>query len=303
MSIEYLRQFKVSGYAVFDFAASFLGMFLLSPLLSGLARRAGWQVPRLNWVFLALPLGIAAHLAGGSLTPMTRDFMDPGGHYLVKAAVIIFTVLGLRNIKRLKKDQQTSHHMKNIILYCNPNPQSFCHAILETVLEGLKEKGQEAEVRDLYALNFSPVKTAADLTDIKSGRVSGDIRAEQELLLKADRVIVIYPVWWAGLPAMLKGYIDRVFSYGFAYSYDFKDLSTFKLAGKEVCLFTTMGAPNFFYRLTLMLAAMAKTSDGGIFKFCKMKVKEHAWFGGVPSSTDKKRAAYLARVRAMVAGL
>lgn len=303
MSIEYLRQFKVSGYAVFDFAASFLVMFLLSPLLSGLARRAGWQVPRVNWVFLALPLGIAAHLAGGNLTPMTRDFMDPGGHYLVKAAVLFFLALGLSNIKRTKQEQPSRDHMKNLILYCHPNPESFCHAILETVLQSLKAKGQEAEVRDLYTLNFSPVKTTADFTDIKGGSVSDDIKAEQELLLKADRLIVIYPVWWAGLPAMLKGYIDRVFSYGFAYSYDFKDLSTFKLAGKEVCLFTTMGAPNFFYRLTLMLAAMAKTSDGGIFSFCKMKVREHAWFGGVPSSTAEKRAAYLARVRAITAGL
>jgi NAD(P)H dehydrogenase (quinone) len=193
--------------------------------------------------------------------------------------------------------------MKNLILYCHPNPQSFCHAILETVLESLKAKEEEAEVRDLYSLNFSPVKTAADFMDVKNGRVSNDIRAEQDLLLKADRVIVIYPVWWAGLPAMLKGYIDRIFSYGFAYSYDFKNLSAFKLAGKEVCLFTTMGAPNFFYRLTLMLSAMAKTSDGGIFRFCKMKVKEHAWFGGVPSSTDEKRAAYLDRVRVIVGGL
>lgn len=193
--------------------------------------------------------------------------------------------------------------MNNLILYCHLNPESFCHAILETVLEGLKAKGEEAQVRDLYSLNFSPVKTAADFIDVKNGRVSDDIKTEQEHLLKADRVIVIYPVWWAGLPALLKGYVDRVFSYGFAYSYDFNDLSTFKLAGKEVCLFTTMGAPNLFYRLTLMLAAMAKTSDGGIFRFCKMKVKEHAWFGGVPSSDEKKRAAYLARVRAITAGL
>lgn len=104
MSIEYLRSFKISGYAVFDFAASFLGMFLLSPLLSGLARRAGWQVPKVNWVFMAMPLGIAAHLASGKITPMTRDFMDPSGHYPVKAAILVFLFLSLRDIKRIKKD-------------------------------------------------------------------------------------------------------------------------------------------------------------------------------------------------------
>lgn len=104
MSIEFLRSFKIAGYAVFDFAASFLGMFLLSPILSGLARRAGWQVPRVNWVFLAMPLGIAAHLASGRITPMTADFLDPRGHYLVKAAILVFLVLSFRNIKRIKKD-------------------------------------------------------------------------------------------------------------------------------------------------------------------------------------------------------
>jgi hypothetical protein len=105
MSITYLRQFKLAGYAVFDFAASFLGMFLLSPLLSGLARRAGWQVPRGNWVFMAMPLGVAVHLASGNMTPMTRDFIDPRGHYLVKAAILVFLVLSFRSIKKIKKDQ------------------------------------------------------------------------------------------------------------------------------------------------------------------------------------------------------
>jgi hypothetical protein len=103
MSIAFLRQFKISGYAVFDFAASFIGIFLLSPLLSGLARRAGWHVPRMNWVYMTLPIGLAAHIASGNITPMTEDFMDPRGHYLVKAAIIGFLILSLRNIKRLKQ--------------------------------------------------------------------------------------------------------------------------------------------------------------------------------------------------------
>ena len=103
MSIDYLRQFRLGGYAVFDFAAAFAGMLLLSPLLSGLARRAGWQVPRMNWVYLALPLGVLAHIASGRITPMTRDFMDPGGSYILKGVVLALLVLALRNIKRIKK--------------------------------------------------------------------------------------------------------------------------------------------------------------------------------------------------------
>lgn len=193
--------------------------------------------------------------------------------------------------------------MKNVILYCHPNPQSFCHAILEAVVQELTAKGQEVVVRDLYGMDFQAVKQPADFIDIQNQRVAADIKTEQDHLLWADRIIVVYPVWWAGLPALLKGYIDRVFSVGFAYSYDFSDLKSFKLAGKEVYLFTTMGAPSVFYRLTLMLKAMGKTSDGGIFKFCKMKVKSHCWFGSVASTSAAKRAGYLARARAISRGM
>ncbi|OGR95888.1 MAG: hypothetical protein A2016_10850 [Elusimicrobia bacterium GWF2_62_30] len=90
----------MSGYAVFDFAAAFLGVAALSPLLSGLARRAGWQVPRINWLYLTLPGGVAAHVASGNITPMTRDFLSPGGHYGLKALILALSVLGLRNIRK-----------------------------------------------------------------------------------------------------------------------------------------------------------------------------------------------------------
>lgn len=195
------------------------------------------------------------------------------------------------------------NQMKNVILYCHPNPQSFCHAILETVVQELTAKGQEVEVRDLYAMNFQAVKQPADFVDLQNHTVATDIKTEQDHLRSADRIIVIYPLWWAGLPGLLKGYIDRVFSVGFAYSYDFSDLESFKLAGKEVYLFTTMGAPNLFYRLTLMLIAMGKTCDGGIFRFCKMKVKSHSWFGSVASTSDQKRARYLARAKSITQGM
>ncbi|MCX5778931.1 MAG: NAD(P)H-dependent oxidoreductase [Elusimicrobia bacterium] len=190
--------------------------------------------------------------------------------------------------------------MRNLIIYCHPNPKSFNHAILETVMMQLKAKGQEIVVRDLYGIGFSPVKQPADFIDLQNKRVADDIAVEQSHLLWAERVIVIYPVWWTGIPALLKGYFDRVLTLGFAYSYDFKDMPSFKLAGKEAYLFSTTGAPSLYYRITRVLSAMSKTSDGGIFKFCKMKVKNHAWFGSVPSTSEKNRAAYLQHTQRIV---
>ena len=101
-AISYLRQFRVSGYAVFDLAAAVIGMCLLSPLLSRGCRKLGLEVPRLNWVYLALPIGMAAHLAVGKITPMTRDLFYLHGHYLLKVAMLALCILGLRNIRRIK---------------------------------------------------------------------------------------------------------------------------------------------------------------------------------------------------------
>jgi hypothetical protein len=99
--IGYLRQFRITGYAVFDFAAAFLGIFLLSPLLSGLSAKAGLEIPKLNWLYLTLPISIVTHLVFGNHTPLTENFIDPGGHYILKAVIIFSLVLGLRNIKRV----------------------------------------------------------------------------------------------------------------------------------------------------------------------------------------------------------
>ncbi len=102
--IEYLRQFRISGYAIFDFAAAFLGMYLLSPLLSKLFLKIRVDIPKRNWLFLTLPIGILAHLLFRNNTPMTKDIMDVHGHYAVKALIVGLFILGMKGIKIVKKN-------------------------------------------------------------------------------------------------------------------------------------------------------------------------------------------------------
>ena len=97
--IEYLRQFRIGEYAIFDFVAAFLGMYLLSPLLSKLFRKIGVDIPKYNWLFLTLPIAIVSHILVGNITPMTRDFLDMGGHYIVKIVILVLFILGMRGIK------------------------------------------------------------------------------------------------------------------------------------------------------------------------------------------------------------
>ncbi|MFZ2192877.1 MAG: hypothetical protein WAV31_01420 [Candidatus Moraniibacteriota bacterium] len=101
--IEFLRQFRLGDYAIFDFAVAFLGIYLLSSLLSKIFRKINIEIPRKNWLFLTLPIGIASHLLFGNNTPMTRDFIDLHGHYILKLVIIILFILGIRGIKIIKK--------------------------------------------------------------------------------------------------------------------------------------------------------------------------------------------------------
>lgn len=103
MTIEYLRQFRIGGYAIFDFAVSYLGIYLLAPTLSKLFLKIGLKIQRKNWMFLMLPVSIVIHLFFGAMTQMTQDFLDPQGHFFIKIIVLGSLGLGLRGIKRVRK--------------------------------------------------------------------------------------------------------------------------------------------------------------------------------------------------------
>ncbi|MBU0706285.1 hypothetical protein KJ657_03345 [Patescibacteria group bacterium] len=78
-------------------------MYLLSPLLSWLFRKIRLDIPKHNWLFFTLPIGILSHLLAGKITPMTSDFMDIHSHYLIKVLIIGSFILGLRGIKIVKE--------------------------------------------------------------------------------------------------------------------------------------------------------------------------------------------------------
>ncbi len=102
INIEFLRQFRFGKYAIFDFLISFLGFYLLSPKLSALFLKFKIYVPRYNWLFLVLPFSIFVHLIFGRLTPLTKDFLDLNGNYILKIIIIISLYFGLKGIHTIK---------------------------------------------------------------------------------------------------------------------------------------------------------------------------------------------------------
>jgi NAD(P)H dehydrogenase (quinone) len=87
----------------------------------------------------------------------------------------------------------------------------------------------------------------------------------------------IHPIWWTGLPAILKGYIDRVFSYGFAYRYD-QGIQKGLLVGKKAVIINTHGKSKAEYESIGMDNALLLTSDKGIYTYSGLEVVKHFFF-------------------------
>lgn len=189
--------------------------------------------------------------------------------------------------------------MDHLIVFAHPNPKSFGNSIVETIEKVSKEKGDIVNIRNLYDIGFNPVLKPSDFEAAQNGSTPEDIRTEQEFIRTADVISFVYPVWWTGLPAILKGYVDRVFSYGFAYeAVDGTPVGLLK--GKRGLLFSTTGSTNEAYTKSGMHASMKQTTDEGIFGFSGIEVVNHAFFGAVPYLPEKALEDYLIEVENIV---
>ena len=108
--------------------------------------------------------------------------------------------------------------MQHLIIIAHPNPNSFNHAILERVKETLIRLGANVEVRDLYQIGFNPCFSEDDFNKVHGGHSPHDVVTEQKFIKHADKITFVSPIWWGYIPAILKGYFDRVFTNGFAYT-------------------------------------------------------------------------------------
>lgn len=97
--------------------------------------------------------------------------------------------------------------MRVLVIYCHPVAESFAAAAHRTVLEALIEAGHEVTDVDLYAENFDPVMSRQERLDyLNTDRNERPVKRYDEQLAAADAIVLVYPAWWYGMPAMLKGY-------------------------------------------------------------------------------------------------
>ncbi|MCX5205389.1 NAD(P)H-dependent oxidoreductase [Streptomyces sp. NBC_00237] len=159
--------------------------------------------------------------------------------------------------------------MKTLIVHAHPEPQSLNGSLKDLAVTTLEAAGHEVRVSDLHAMGFKAVVDASDYGPHASqplqvardsgrafdaGELTADVRAEQEKLLWADTVIFQFPLWWYSMPAILKGWVDRVFTFHFAYGVGEHSATKYgerfgegTLMGKRALLSVTIGGPESHY--------------------------------------------------------
>lgn len=186
-----------------------------------------------------------------------------------------------------------------LVVYCHPRPDSFTAAIRDRVVAGLETQGAEVRLHDLYAMGFDPVLSAAHHRDYNdSTRNQLGIEAQCADLRWADTLIFVYPTWWYGLPAMLKGWMDRLLVPELAFLMPKADGENIRPGLANITrlgVFTTCGASR---GLTFFIGAPGRRTlmRGFGFLIAPRARKVFAAHYLMDSSTPESRARHLARI-------
>ncbi len=189
--------------------------------------------------------------------------------------------------------------MRALVVYCHPRPQSFTAAVRDTVIGKLEAVGAETKVLDLYRDGFDPTLGALELEHYADElQNQKPVQAHVDALLWCDTLIFVYPTWWYGLPAMLKGWLDRAMVPGVAFMMPDAVNSNIRPGLTHITrlgVFTTCGASWWLTRIVGAPGRRTILRGVGLLcgKRCRKVFVAHYL---MDSSTDKSRAAHLDRV-------
>ncbi|TCQ01033.1 NAD(P)H dehydrogenase (quinone) [Sphingomonas sp. PP-F2F-A104-K0414] len=165
--------------------------------------------------------------------------------------------------------RQESRRAHVVLVMAHPAATSLTRSVTAAVVEALEALGHTAEVADLAAERFDPVFGPADHAAYAAGDpMPDDVLKEQRRIDGADHLVLVYPVYWWSMPALLKGWIDRVFVSGWAFAEDAEQGIVKKLGRLKVHLIALGGADSATYAKRGYRQAMQTQIEHGIFDFC-----------------------------------
>ena len=166
--------------------------------------------------------------------------------------------------------------MNHLIIFAHPNAKgSFGRAIADRVAKTGQALGVLTQFRDLYTMNFNPIISFEELQAANKGIIPEEVKHEHNLILQADLISLVYPLWWMGFPAMLKGYLDGL------------------LKGKQMQQFITIGSNVDKYKECGMDKSLDHCLVNGLFNYCGIDNVSYELFGDIHLIDDAARRAML----------
>ncbi|MCQ9635708.1 NAD(P)H-dependent oxidoreductase [Chryseobacterium sp. WG23] len=187
--------------------------------------------------------------------------------------------------------------MKKIaIINGHPNKDSFNFGIAEAYRNGAKESGAEIQDITIADLHFNP---NLQFGYQKRMELEPDLLKAWETIQWADHLVWIHPVWWGGLPAITKGFIDRLFLPGMAFKYRENSVWWDRfLKGKTGHIITTIDQPGWYYRLFFGRPSVNQLKRSTL-EFCGVKPVKVTYVGVIRGSREEQRHQWLKKVRAL----
>jgi NAD(P)H dehydrogenase (quinone) len=187
--------------------------------------------------------------------------------------------------------------MKHLVIVAHPRADSLTMSLAYTYIAELAALGHQHTLHDLYGMRFDPVLTRTEIVQAQSHSSLPEVLQAQQDLEDADVITVIYPLWWLSMPAILKGYIDRVFARGFAFE-SRAGLVQGLLTGRKCVIMTLSGAPLPVLAGTGRWNAVTMLQDTHVFRAVGFELLEHLHFDqiepGLPATAARE---HLERVR------
>lgn len=190
--------------------------------------------------------------------------------------------------------------MNILLVYAHPNPRSFNRAILETADAALRERGHATRIHDLYQMQFRAALDGEDLLRNWRGDLPVETRREQDAIRWAQGLVFVYPIWWFGPPAILKGWIDRVFTRKFAFDFG-PDGMKGLLAHERALILNTLGGDEATYQREHWHELLARPITEGVLGACGVRNIVYRAFYQVTTIGHAERQAMLDEVRTLAA--
>jgi NAD(P)H dehydrogenase (quinone) len=188
--------------------------------------------------------------------------------------------------------------MKVLLVYCHPRPDSYCASLRDAALAALRGRGHEVTLRDLYAEDFRPALSAEERGRYEDAEPCLEgLEAEVAALRDAEALVLVHPTWWYGMPAMLKGWFDRVWAPGVAFSLGGGAIRPLLRNIRRIAVVTTYGSPRWL--LWFIGHPDRKVVGRGVRRLCARGCRLD-WLAltDMDRRRQAERAAFLARVGA-----